>query len=76
MDFHGKGKKQVKTIALKSLYCYKNYGTIRGMEQGSPQVPANPPQGGMAEWTMAPVLKTGVGSNPPGVRIPLPPLKR
>ncbi len=29
--------------------------------------------GGMAEWTMAPVLKTGVGLRPPWVRIPLPP---
>ena len=27
----------------------------------------------MAEWTMAPVLKTGVGASPPWVRIPLPP---
>ena len=27
----------------------------------------------MAEWSKAPVLKTGVGSNLPGVRIPLPP---
>ena len=60
----------------KALPCSKNYDTIHSVEQGSPQVPANPPQGGMAEWTMAPVLKTGVGLNPPGVRIPLPPLKR
>ena len=29
--------------------------------------------GGMAEWFKAPVLKTGVGSRPPWVRIPLPP---
>ena len=27
----------------------------------------------MAEWTKAAVLKTAVGSRPPGVRIPLPP---
>ena len=29
--------------------------------------------GGMAERTKAAVLKTAVGSRPPGVRIPLPP---
>src|SRR5439155_12636668 len=29
--------------------------------------------GGMAEWSMAVVLKTTVGETPPGVRIPLPP---
>jgi hypothetical protein len=29
----------------------------------------------MAEWTMATVLKTVVGANSPGVRIPLPPLR-
>jgi hypothetical protein len=31
--------------------------------------------GGMAEWTMATVLKTVVGVSSPGVRIPLPPLE-
>ena len=31
------------------------------------------PPGGMAERTKAVVLKTTVGSRPPGVRIPLPP---
>jgi hypothetical protein len=30
----------------------------------------------MAEWTMATVLKTVVGASSPGVRIPLPPLKK
>ena len=30
--------------------------------------------GGMAEWTMAAVLKTVVAFGSPGVRIPLPPL--
>jgi hypothetical protein len=29
--------------------------------------------GGMAEWTMATVLKTVVAARSPGVRIPLPP---
>ena len=33
------------------------------------------PPGGMAERTKAVVLKTTVGSRPPGVRIPLPPPK-
>ncbi len=32
--------------------------------------------GGMAEWTMAAVLKTVVAVRSPGVRIPLPPLFR
>ena len=33
-----------------------------------------PPEcGGMAEWTIAAVLKTVVGLGSPGVRIPLPP---
>lgn len=31
--------------------------------------------GGMAEWSIAAVLKTVEVSKPPGVRIPLPPLK-
>jgi hypothetical protein len=31
--------------------------------------------GGMAEWTMATVLKTVVAARSPGVRIPLPPPK-
>src|SRR5262245_7444246 len=30
-------------------------------------------RGGMAEWSMAVVLKTTVGATLPGVRIPLPP---
>ena len=30
-------------------------------------------RGGMAEWTMATVLKTVVAARSPGVRIPLPP---
>ena len=30
-------------------------------------------RGGMAERFKAPVLKTGAGETPPGVRIPLPP---
>ena len=36
--------------------------------RGSP-----PGAGGMAEWTMAMVLKTIVAARSPGVRIPLPP---
>jgi hypothetical protein len=32
-------------------------------------------RGGMAEWTMASVLKTDVAARSPGVRIPLPPPK-
>ena len=31
------------------------------------------PSGGVAEWSNAPVLKTGVGGTPPWVRIPPPP---
>ena len=31
-------------------------------------------QGGMAEWTIAAVLKTAEAARSPGVRIPLPPL--
>ena len=34
-----------------------------------------PGLGGMAEWTMATVLKTVVAARSPGVRIPLPPLE-
>jgi hypothetical protein len=32
-----------------------------------------PPSGGVAEWLMAPVLKTGISERVSGVRIPSPP---
>src|SRR2546427_8994177 len=41
--------------------------------QGTRRSASNSRRGGMAEWSMAVVLKTTVPARVPGVRIPLPP---
>ena len=48
---------------------------LRGYRIDDPELPPaySTPVGGVAEWSISPVLKTDVGASPPWVRIPPPP---